>query len=124
MKVLIIDDEPEKRQVEKELLARYVKETDILEAANKEDGLQIIRKNSDLKLIILDMNFPEDVGKIAMQKEGLKVLDEMERLNILIPVVICSSDPYRIVDHNVIGCVQFSYFMEADFLEIVKTVLN
>ena len=124
MKVLIIDDEPEKRQVEKELLARYVKETDILEAANKEDGLQIIRKNSDLKLIILDMNFPEDVGKIAMPKEGLKVLDEMERLNIHIPVIICSSDPYRITDQNVIGCVQFSYFMESDFLEIVKHVLN
>lgn len=68
MKVLIVDDSPAQRFIQKSVLVENgVSDSDIIEAGN---GLELLEKakSEELKLIVVDWNMPEMDGLEAFKK--------------------------------------------------------
>ena len=81
--VLVIEDEADIRRFARRLLE--LEGYHVLEAANGDDGLQLIRKTRDLSMVLLDLRLPG--------RDGWVVMDEMKNDAVLskIPVVIFSA---------------------------------
>ena len=69
MHILVIDDDREVREVVCKMLIN--EGYDVLEAANGEEGLQTIKSESDINLVITDLIMPE--------KEGIETIVEVKR---------------------------------------------
>lgn len=79
-RILIADDEAEIR----DLLRLYLEKEgyEVLEAEDGEEALQILRENSDIAMLLLDVMMP--------RKDGFHVLKEL-RENSNLPVIILSA---------------------------------
>lgn len=79
-RILIADDESEIR----DLLRLYLEKEgyEVLEAANGEETLQVLRKHKDVAMLLLDIMMPK--------KDGFHVLKEL-RQNSNLPVIILSA---------------------------------
>ncbi len=69
MRILIIDDEANIREMISTMLAS--EEYELLNAENGLEGLKILRKNSDVDIVITDIIMPE--------KEGLETIREIKK---------------------------------------------
>lgn len=70
LRTIIIDDEPNARQVVKNILQQYCKSVDIIgEAANVADGVAII-KSTNPDLVLLDIRMPDGTGFDLLKKVG------------------------------------------------------
>lgn len=67
MKILVIDDDDDVRRLICKMLE--TEGFDFLEAANGDEGLKIIKKESDVNIVITDLIMPE--------KEGLETIREL-----------------------------------------------
>ncbi|MBD3240982.1 MAG: response regulator [Chitinivibrionales bacterium] len=84
MKVLLIDDSSIMRMMLKSLLSQ-VKLTEVIEAANGNEGMQVLSRES-IGLILLDLHMPE--------MDGVAFLSQLRRTQQWsgIPVIVVSSD--------------------------------
>ncbi|NRA46979.1 MAG: response regulator [Oligoflexales bacterium] len=96
-KVLIVDDSPTIRQQAAFILSREGYE--VIEATDGVEGLDTIKKNTDLSLVISDINMPN--------MNGLEMLGKVRELNDLnhIPIFMLTteSDPKKIEDAKTKG---------------------
>lgn len=95
------------------------------EAATGDKGLAMIEKSiaegNPYDLVITDMHFPI-YGEDDVQA-GMKVIHELKRRGIEIPVVVCSSLRYNIPE--VVECIFFnqkSRDIDADIREMLKKI--
>lgn len=81
--VLVIEDEADIRRFACRLLE--LEDYHVLEAANGDEGLRLIRETRDLSMILLDLRLPG--------RDGWVVMDEMKKDSKLskIPVVVFSA---------------------------------
>lgn len=106
MKILIIDDNEYKIEDSKEILSKIYNKVDFCEVHSKNSALLFLQKLKDsIDLIILDWNFPvfdQGMPEVGMGEEVLKV---MQRKDINIDTIICSSDKVNLENeyYNVIG---------------------
>ena len=117
--VLIIDDESHKRIIEKGILNDYFDGyVEIDEADTFESGASKIQ-DKVYDLIICDMCFPRSTGRPAEEKMGLNVLAWLEVNKYFQPIIICSTVNRRIIDDNVIACIEYSAAMKDKFVSIL-----
>ena len=80
-------------------------------AKNAEEGLRMIEdalaEGKPYELLITDMEFP--VNGVVNSKAGIFVMEELERKEIQIPIIVCSSVQYDFSERkNVIGSVFYN----------------
>lgn len=93
MKILIVEDDENKRQQISDFIGEIVPQAEISIAKSYQSGLkQVIAKNTDL--ILLDMTMPtfdigidEDGGR-PQAYAGREILRQMDRREIVTPVII------------------------------------
>ena len=69
MRVLVIDDDAEVRDVVRKML--IVEGYDVLAAINGREGIELLRNESNIELVITDLLMPE--------QEGLETIRELKR---------------------------------------------
>jgi len=84
MKILVIDDEPELRDILKVLLESTYPFT-VLEAESGNEGIEVIKNHPDLACIICDYNMPNGNGDVVYRF----LLEHHKN----IPYILCSSSP-------------------------------
>jgi len=100
LKILIVDDHALFREGLCHVLHALEEQVSILEAANYDRALQHVSANSDLDLVLLDLNMPG--------KDGFTALDTFSKKYPAMPVVILSasnqrSDIQRALDRGAMG---------------------
>ncbi len=87
LKILVVDDDFINRKLIQAMLKRHPEMfSEIIEAENGSEALSILRKNSGIDLILLDILMPVLDGK-----EFLKIFRSEEE-NKNIPVIVLSTD--------------------------------
>ena len=89
LKVLIVDDDFINRKLLQTLLKKNPEVSDIIEAENGSDALDKLKKDPDVKLILLDIMMP-----IVDGIEFLKIFGS-DMANAHIPVIVLSTDDSR-----------------------------
>lgn len=82
-----------------------------------------IREDIDNYLIVLDMCFPLYEGHFPEKDMGLSVLRELERIDLPIKTMVCSSDKQNITDFDfVLGSITYDYSVDLTnaFSEMTK----
>jgi len=101
MKILVIDDSPEKIERIKESLVTLVDTIEFLEAGSYMEAKQTINDNKhDIELIVCDMQFPNTTNDRIDRYCGIKVLQYLDKLRAvdkmisshLFTVIASSSD--------------------------------
>lgn len=84
MKVLLVDDSTTMRKIQKRTLAQMGVE-DIFEAANGAAALKILEEQTDIELMLCDVNMPE--------MDGFETLDNVRKnaATAKLPVIMCTS---------------------------------
>lgn len=80
VKILVVDDSDSLRTNLREELAENGYE--VIEASDGKEGLEVLQKNRDTKLIISDINMPQMDG-ISMCEE-IKKSDELNKIPVII----------------------------------------
>lgn len=98
--------------------------TDVTLCDNAGDSLDQLElavcNGSPYDLLVLDMQFPVTPNGVVHVDAGMYVLDELERRNIAIPVIVCSTDRLQI--SGVVGCIH--YDMRNDLNMDMKEMLG
>jgi len=96
IKVLVVDDSNTMRRIIKKTLNQAGIE-EIVEAEDGIDALKKLSENSDIDLIMLDVNMP--------RADGLTTLKELKSMpeTTVIPVIMCTSESDKSV---VIECIR------------------
>ncbi len=96
IKVLVVDDSNTMRRIIKKTLNQAGIE-EIVEAEDGIDALKKLSENSDIDLIMLDVNMP--------RADGLTTLKELKSMpeTAVIPVIMCTSESDKSV---VIECIR------------------
>ncbi len=90
LRTLVIDDEPNARQVVKNILDQYCKSTEVIgEAENVTDGVKLINE-TEPDLVFLDIKMPDGTGFDLLKK--VKNLKKHER--------ICSTGACTVLDNE------------------------
>ena len=88
MKLLVVDDHGLFREGVCQALSRLEENVSILEASSCDQAIALVTKNSDLDLVLLDLNLPD--------KNGFEALDEVTKDYPALPVVILSASNLRV----------------------------
>lgn len=101
MKILVVDDHVLIRQAVHSVLKKLRRDAIILEAPTCEQAMQIVAKNSDIKLILLDLTLPD--------RDGFSALTELRDKYPAISVVVLSAaqDPERVMRALDLGALGF-----------------
>ncbi len=83
MKILIVDDHVLIREALSGVLKELKGEATVVEASDSREAMRQIEQNSDLQLILLDLNLPD--------RDGLEVLAELRERYPAISVVVLSA---------------------------------
>lgn len=123
MKITIVDDNKRKREEIKKYITECFLRLNIKtkpcfeEFSYRNEYLIYLRKNKEMKLedlLILDWNFPIYEDSFPKKGTGLFILNELNRLDLKIPVIICSSEEVESNDEdftNVIGSIKEDSFI-------------
>jgi len=120
MKILIIDDHALFREGLSYVLHKLEEEVKIFEASHYEQALQHISKNTDLDLVLLDLNLPG--------KDGFAVLDTITNNYPAMPVVIISASDHsrdikRALDAGAMGYIP-KYTTSSVLLNALRLILS
>lgn len=90
MKILVIDDHALIRQAMQGVLKKVRRDARLLEAPNSAEAMQIIAKNPDIDLILLDLTLPD--------RDGFSVFVELRERYPAIAIVVLSAvqDPTNV----------------------------
>jgi DNA-binding NarL/FixJ family response regulator len=83
MKILIVDDHALIREALRGVLKELKGEATVVEASDSREAMRQVEQNSDLQLILLDLNLPD--------RDGLEVLAELRERYPAISVVVLSA---------------------------------
>lgn len=80
---------------------------------------QIYHGEEKTDLIVTDMQYPLEEGETVDEEAGFKLIERMEKENMDIPVIVCSSLNYRIP--SILGCVWYNRLndLNAGFKEVL-----
>jgi DNA-binding NarL/FixJ family response regulator len=100
MKILVVDDHALIREALQGVLKAWSGDAAILEASDCREAMQLIAQHTDLDLILLDLNLPDD--------DGFRVLADLNELHPAISVVVLSAsndrnDVLRALDLGALG---------------------
>lgn len=84
IKILIVDDCPIKTKRVKDVITTFYDGVNFLQAENNAEAINSIRNNTDIDLMILDLNLPIRKGESAKGKSGLVLLREIIKRHTLI----------------------------------------
>ena len=83
---------------------------DILQAENQRKGLELLEESTSqgkpISLIVTDMSYPLDRGAAEDPDAGEKLVKYLQKENLDIPVILCSSINYK--DPMFAGCVWYN----------------
>ena len=84
-KILVVDDEPHLEALMTQRLRRKIKadELDLVFALNGEEALEIVHKESDIDMVLTDINMPK--------MDGLTLLSKLKEIRPLLKTVIVSA---------------------------------
>ena len=105
MRVLIVEDDPSLRPLQRELLESLGHEVD--EATNAVDALAMLKGDPEIELVLLDLGLPPDPQGIS---EGVRFLKEARLWNAFLKVVVVTGQSH---DDALLTCVEEEAF---DFL--------
>lgn len=110
MNILILDDDPYKRESLRETLDSFG-ENEYHEFESMQSGVYYLAKNAEnIDLLLLDWVFPVYDGYPPRANMGLEVLAKLSRFPIQVPIIVCSSDEVVIPEKyqkSVLGQVVF-----------------
>lgn len=109
MRVLIVEDDPSLRPLQRELVESLGHEVD--EATNAVDALAMLKGDPEIELVLLDLGLPPDPQGIS---EGVRFLKEARLWNAFLKVVVVTGQSH---DDALLTCV------EEVIERLVRTVL-
>ena len=94
MKALILDDSPLKiAKISRSLQSCGI--TSVEYVTDQQRGMEKIKSSLEsgqpFDLIVTDMHYPLEKGAVADEEAGMKLLKRLEKEQIEIPVIVCSS---------------------------------
>lgn len=125
VKTLILEDDVYKA-IEVERALNYCGIYNIKQVSNQKAGFryiyQCLEDNAPVQLIVTDMHYPLEAGSEADTEAGFKLLERLEKENLNIPVIICSSLNFR--EPKALGNVWYNKLrdIKMDFKEILETL--
>lgn len=102
MRILIVEDDPSLRPLERDLLEALGHEVD--EATNADDALAMLRGDPDIELVLLDLGLPPAPQDIT---EGIRFLSQAKLWNGHLKVVVVSGQSH---EDALIGCIEAGAF--------------
>lgn len=124
IKAVIVDDDVFKgADIRKALELNGIR--NIRTVRNQEKLWEQIYHGADkIDLIVTDMQYPLEAGAAVDEEAGLKLIERMEKENINIPVIVCSSLNYNIP--GILGSVWYSELndLDANFKEVLGRDAN
>ena len=126
-KILFIDDKPREGNYFK-VIKKALPHHDILVRENGKDGLNLLRMDKEISLVLLDIKMPPQFA-MDEEYEGIEVLKEIKKLNPDIPVIMVTvfgMDIEKIVDSIKAGAFHYiSKPLAPDYLALqVKRALK
>ena len=122
IRALIIEDNICKAMDIKEALKSNGIKT-IIHLDNQEEAWEVIvnsHQGNNIDLIVTDMQYPLSYNSIVDKEAGFKLIERLNREEINIPIVVCSSINYRIP--GILGCVWYSKLrdLQEDFNKMLE----
>ena len=126
IRTLIIEDNICKAMDIKEALkSNGIK--NIIHLDNQEEAWEVIvnkHQGNNIDLIVTDMQYPMSHNSIIDEEAGFKLIERLNREEINIPVVVCSSINYRIP--GILGCIWYNKLrdLQEDFNRLLEKLSN
>ena len=98
-KILFIDDKPEEGNY-LGVIKKALPDCDILVRENGKEGLELLKKDREISLVLLDIKMPQQFA-LDEDYEGIEVLKEIRKLSPEMPVIMVTvfgTDIEKIVD--------------------------
>ncbi len=116
IKVLVVDDSKAIRQIEK----KYLEEMgfEVLEAENGEEALKVLKKNPDIRLILLDWHMPVMNGYDFL----VKMRSNPEWSDIKVMMVTTENQQKSVIDAIMAGANE--YLMKPFDKEMLETKIK
>ena len=123
LKTLILDDDIYKTIAIQRAL-EFCGITDIKTVSNQKSGMKYLyqckEEGEPVGLIVTDMHYPLEVGEVADEEAGFKLVERLKAEEIEIPVIICSSLNFK--EPRVLGTVWYNEMrdLNMDFKEVLE----
>lgn len=120
MKALVIDDNIFK-QIDIKRALEWNSIRNIDGASYQDEALEKIR-NNNYNLIVTDMHYPLEKGADSDREAGYKLIEILEKENLEIPIIICSSQNWTAP--KILGTVWYnkSRDLNWDFKEVLQNL--
>ena len=116
MKILVVDDHPLVRDAMSQLVSELGCDTSVLQAPDCAAGLEAARANSDIDLVLLDLNLPG--------LRGIPALERFRRDHPAMPVVIVSMFRDRETVHEAIRRGAIGFIPKSSSRETIVNALR
>ena len=116
MKILVVDDHPLVRDALSQLVSELGGDTSVLQAPDCAAGLEAARANSDIDLVLLDLNLPG--------LRGIPALERFRRDHPAMPVVIVSMFRDRETVHEAIRRGAIGFIPKSSSRETIVNALR
>ena len=124
-KILIIDDNYEKREYLKDQILRVTDEYSIIECeCLSQSILELFLNSSDIDLIFLDWTFPNFPKTNPVYEQGLNILDYLSLTDLHINTIIFSVDNIELKQENDNVSGILKYNPNTSIEEEIRTNLN
>jgi len=116
MKVLVVDDHGLIRQAMHGMLKKLRRDIVVLEASDSDEAFDVIEKNRDVNLVLLDLTLPG--------RDGFSVLMDLREKYPAIPVVVLSAaqDPSQVM--KAFGLGVLGYIPKSADSEVMRNALR
>jgi len=113
--ILYVEDQKEIKNFTTDILKTFVK--NVVVASNGEEGLEKFKKNSDIDLVIADINMPK--------MDGLTMSKEIKKINPSIPIIITTAHTDSNFLKESINLGIYSYTLKPiDLYDLVNNIIK
>ena len=115
LKVLFVEDEEDLIQIISDTLEKL--QVDFVTASNGAEGLEKIKTNSDIDLVVTDINMPV--------MNGLEMIEEAKKINANLPFIIMSAhtEPEYLNTAKKLGVTDY-LLKPFDFIKFINLVYD